>query len=320
MAVSKVFSVLTGCLVLVSIPVQAQDSVNVYGVLDTGYATRWGSGQRSASMFSTNSYLGLKGEEDLAKGLTAFFDLQMPFDVTSGRSKGALFERKAVLGLKNYAWGSMSVGRQYTVLDDLFASFDPFYQTRLSLGETLDPSVAYASDATFKYMTPDVNGFQMAWSWSGREKENGVTTRGSRSIGIHYEQSGWLASLAYQEDLSGFMHAWYLGLGYDFDVVKLTALYSKGRTPRTSLLDAVDDWQSGKTWLVGLEWRLDERQSLKFAYADTLKTQYRIQQYQVSYQQSLSKHISVYVDGDYRRMNTPHRHSTGLGVGMKYRF
>lgn len=104
---------------------QAQSSVTLYGIIDTGIAytnavassitghgasrwsmqTGWGSGDR----------VGLTGREDLGGGLAAIFTLEMGFSGVNGTSSqgGRLFGRQAFVGLDSGRYGRLTMGRQY---------------------------------------------------------------------------------------------------------------------------------------------------------------------------------------------------------------
>ena len=66
---------------------------------------------------SSPSRLGFRGTEDLGDGLRALYTLEMGFAPDSGSSNqgGRLFGRQAFVGLSG-PWGSVTLGRQYTML------------------------------------------------------------------------------------------------------------------------------------------------------------------------------------------------------------
>ncbi|WP_082439803.1 MULTISPECIES: porin [unclassified Massilia] len=112
----------------------AQSSVTVYGSIDAGvrYQTNVdaeGHGQMSVS--SGNYYsnrLGFRGVEQLGNGLNAHFQLETGFKSDTGEldnTNNVLFNRTAAVGLGG-AWGSVDVGRQYTVGFRTEKFLDPF--------------------------------------------------------------------------------------------------------------------------------------------------------------------------------------------------
>lgn len=102
----------------------ATNSVTLYGLIDTGveHVTDVGPSGRSLTrmprvMGTLPSRWGLRGSESLAGDLRAVFTLESGFAADSGASGqgGRLFGRQAFVGLSN-SWGTLALGRQYTML------------------------------------------------------------------------------------------------------------------------------------------------------------------------------------------------------------
>ncbi|MEM5455682.1 porin [Paraburkholderia phytofirmans] len=121
---------------------QAQSSVTLYGIIDTGieYVTNVGAHQSSVVRMpsltaSIPSRWGLRGKEDLGGGLSAVFVLESGFAPSQGtlNQGGRLFGRQAYVGLSG-RWGTLSLGRQYS-------------QIYWALpGDTMGPNVYAAGD------------------------------------------------------------------------------------------------------------------------------------------------------------------------------
>jgi predicted porin len=101
---------------------QAQSSVTLYGIIDTGieYVTNNGPTKSSAVRVpsltaSIPSRWGFRGKEDLGGGLSAVFVLESGFAPSQGtlNQGGRLFGRQAYVGLSG-RWGTISLGRQYS--------------------------------------------------------------------------------------------------------------------------------------------------------------------------------------------------------------
>ncbi|MFM2058576.1 MAG: hypothetical protein RLY71_2961 [Pseudomonadota bacterium] len=101
---------------------QAQ-SVTIYGVLDqavehvSNVAGGGGINRIPTLTGSAPSRLGFRGAEDLGDGLRAIFTLEQGFGVDTGTlgQGGRAFGRQAFVGLSGN-WGTVSLGRQYTML------------------------------------------------------------------------------------------------------------------------------------------------------------------------------------------------------------
>ncbi len=112
---------------------QAQTSVTIYGSFDAG--VRYGATKtqrpQQTTMSSTGTYnsnrLGFKGVEDLGGGLNAHFTLESAFNSGNGASsmQTRFFGRSAFVGLGGQ-WGSIDLGRQYTVAFKTVGAYDPF--------------------------------------------------------------------------------------------------------------------------------------------------------------------------------------------------
>ncbi|MFC4623626.1 porin, partial [Comamonas nitrativorans] len=136
---------------------QAQN-VTLYGLVDTGVerldnTSTGGSITRMPSIAgSAASRWGLRGSEDLGNGLKAVFTLESGFGLDTGETQqgGRAFGRQAFVGLSGQ-WGTLSLGRQYSMLFPGAANTDIFlaqiygagaFDTYLA-GPRLDNSIAY---------------------------------------------------------------------------------------------------------------------------------------------------------------------------------
>jgi len=140
---------------------QAQSSVTVYGILDVGYvgyntavSTNTASAGTGNGLLKTQSSsigqnaestsrLGFKGSEDLGGGTQAIFTIEMGLTPQSGNLSGspatnpkydlqqttnssgaAIDNRQAFAGLHKNGWGSVTMGRQYTLVFNSVAATD----------------------------------------------------------------------------------------------------------------------------------------------------------------------------------------------------
>lgn len=116
----------------------AQTSVTIYGSFDGGirdFTNVDAAGHSKLTMGSNGTYnsnrLGFKGVEDLGGGLNAHFTLESGFNNGTGTldtpagTIGTLFNRSAFVGLGG-AWGSVDLGRQYSVNFKTIGAYDPF--------------------------------------------------------------------------------------------------------------------------------------------------------------------------------------------------
>ncbi|MDN8037062.1 porin [Burkholderia vietnamiensis] len=142
-----------------SAPVQAQSTVTLYGIIDTGveyvsHANAAGDGvfRMPAITGSLPSRWGLRGVEDLGGGLKALFTLESGFNVRGGDmgQGGRLFGRQAWVGLGS-KYGNVTFGRQYTMTYIALLENEIMGPAIYSLG-SLDAYVPNArSDNTIAY-------------------------------------------------------------------------------------------------------------------------------------------------------------------------
>jgi general bacterial porin, GBP family len=149
----------------------AQSSVTLYGTLDAGlvYSNNQGghSNFQQSSGSVSNTYFGLRGNEDLGGGLHAVFTLESGFNINSGQftENNSLFNRQAFVGLKSDQFGEVTLGRQYDSMVDYLA---PISAAGYGYGNNLaaHPFDNDNLDNTFsvknavKYTSANYNGIQ----------------------------------------------------------------------------------------------------------------------------------------------------------------
>jgi predicted porin len=122
------------CSALASVSAHAQNSVTLYGVVDTGFLWQSDPITGSGSKFSISgggqgaSIFGMIGREDLGGGLHAIFKLEGSFSSATGVSTlGGLFGRESWVGLDT-PYGTVTAGLNYT----------PLYKQALLAGDAFD--------------------------------------------------------------------------------------------------------------------------------------------------------------------------------------
>jgi predicted porin len=239
---------------------QAETSVTLYGILDTGYGYQnfkydhdgadfraRSSGLRDGTF--NGSRWGLKGAEDLGDGLRAIFQVEASVNLGSSNTGNGGFARQSFVGLSSDNWGTFTMGRQYSVGVDSVAGVangvnlgdmdKVFGATGLSEGTRVENS--------FKYVTPSFSGFQAGVLYG--TGDDGSTTvirngdaalgeRGSRvSAGLWYDNGPISAGGSYdRQSVTDFgggepdaMTAWQVNASYDFEIVKLSLAYGQDR-------------------------------------------------------------------------------------------
>lgn len=210
---------------------QAETSVTLYGVIDTGigynkvsgdfpfrdtttgkFTMKDVSGSRIGMIngVQAGSRWGLRGSEDLGDGLRAMFTVESGFDSGDGQSQqNRLFNRQATIGLANDSWGSVEFGRQTTVGGTFLGEIDPFYTsfTQANVGTAFSAANTMRWDNMIMYRSPSMSGFQFAAGYSFNvDDTNSDETRfrtndNSRGItaGLRYVEGPVNVTLTYDQ-------------------------------------------------------------------------------------------------------------------------
>lgn len=157
---------------------QAQGSVTLYGLIDTGInfvndaqsanavAPNGRTGGKQVQVTSgvlRSNRWGIMGKENLGGGYTTIFTLEDGFDVDSGKflQGGDLFGRQAFVGIVA-PWGKVTLGRQY----DLFTEYlGPFQGSAYTSGFGDHPddidnlADSFRANNSIKYTSPVFAGF-----------------------------------------------------------------------------------------------------------------------------------------------------------------
>lgn len=272
---------------------QAETSVTLYGIIDTGIGYNkvkgdgWDSGSRVGMIngVQNGSRWGLRGTEDLGDGLQAVFQLESGFSSSNGNSAqgGRLFGRQATIGLQSDSWGRLDFGRQTNIASKYFGSIDPFGAgfTQANIGVGLSAANTVRYDNMVMYQTPSYSGFQFGIGYSFSVDDNtddddrvgfrtadnvrGITTglryvNGPLNVALSYDQLNASNQQA-QDEVDATPRMYAIGASYDFEVVKLALAY--GRT--------TDGWFAGQG-VAGLQLGPDESGLGGNVFADGFKS------------------------------------------------
>ena len=115
---------------------QTAGSVTLYGIIDvaarsqSGLTAAYGRSPGDTSVVASGvgltSRWGIRGVEDLGAGLRATFNLESGINADTGAASNAVtyFDRASVVGLAG-SWGSVTLGRQNTLIADSAGVADP---------------------------------------------------------------------------------------------------------------------------------------------------------------------------------------------------
>ncbi|WP_233873909.1 porin [Paraburkholderia adhaesiva] len=147
----------------------AQSSVTLYGIISEGISyisnSNGHSTFRMESGVTSSSRWGFKGVEDLGGGLKAVFQLENGFDINSGAAaqRGALFGRRAFVGLSSDRFGTLIAGNDYDFIYDYVTFYTNTGQFggdySFHLGDDIDRLAGEQLHNAVRYESPVIAGF-----------------------------------------------------------------------------------------------------------------------------------------------------------------
>ncbi len=172
-------ALIASALGLAAMGAQAQSSVTLYGVVDTGIgyqssSTGLGKTYGGASLVKmvqgvwAGTRFGFKGSEDLGGGNRAIFQLEEGFNSANGAESttGLMFSRAAWVGLANQNFGTLTAGRQYAPYYTLLSPYSP--TTWLTGAYGAHPGDLDSMDTIYRinnalvYTSPNLAGFTVS--------------------------------------------------------------------------------------------------------------------------------------------------------------
>ena len=227
-------------LAVTALGVQAQSSVNLYGLIDLSIGSTKPVGGVSQTGIDngklTTSYFGFRGSEDLGGGLSAVFKLESYLRAdtgASGRFDGdTLFARTASVGLSSKSFGTVTLGRNTTPLFVSTLSFNAFgdsfgYSPSIRhyfSSNTVTGDSAWSNSVL--YASPDFGGLKFGLIAATKGGGNGNSNGGNWGANIGYASGPLSAALVYQDVKKdgatpvADTRAWQIDGAYDFGVAK----------------------------------------------------------------------------------------------------
>ncbi|WDZ95642.1 porin [Herbaspirillum sp. WKF16] len=202
---------------------QAQSSVTIYGIVDTGVTytskaqTTQTPGINTGSKFAVNSgviqgsRIGFKGVEDLGGGLSAVFNLETGFTNDNGGLQGSdnvtssnLFRRKSVVGLAG-GFGTVLVGRQTDFADVIsaYTGVADFGGVIAQAGSNLNRLQGVRTNNSVNFTTNNLSGFTGNLMYGFGETAGKTSAGQSFGIGGKYENGPLGLGLNYYQSKAG---------------------------------------------------------------------------------------------------------------------
>ena len=237
----------------------AQSSVTLYGIADIWFGQTSSTGLPSQTVLDSGglsgSRWGLQGSEDLGGGLKANFLLEKGFTLDDGKETGSGFDRQAYVGFSG-GFGEVKLGNVYTAYDDISASANAAFDSKLAPVTKVWLSTGYTSNPNNNiYYSFSAGAISGAVSYAlGENKTNAASTGGLvgdgsasavTSLNVQYADGPIYAGLGYQTDApqGGGNSTDYTRLNgtYDFGAAKLLVGWGKVATGANS----TSEWELG---------------------------------------------------------------------------
>ncbi|MES2258127.1 MAG: porin [Pseudomonadota bacterium] len=263
---------------------QSASSVTLYGRVDTsvivqsgrgtaGPQTSIGSGAFQPSLF------GFKGQEDLGDGVRAVFNLESTIASDTGAQGNAsrLFDRASFVGLASNTLGTLTLGRQFTPLAELFYATDPLkagngmtnMNVRFSylggagprIAGNFGPNATLAGnnldrqDNSLKYNYRNQAGLVASAMYAFGESANGHSASDAASALLGYDNGPLKlrgAGMRFHDAKGVPFNAYALGAAYQLNST-LTAKLTGAKNKIVSDLAAYGN-QTTKVYSTGLSW------------------------------------------------------------------
>ncbi|WP_133648728.1 porin [Paraburkholderia flava] len=180
-----------------AVPAHAQSSVQLYGTVDGGvrYQTNAAKGGGTVVTMNSNGYyssnkLDFRAKEDLGGGWNAHFLLESGFNLGNGQydnTTGTEFNRQAFVGIGHSKYGSLDMGRQYTISHDIISIYDPygFHFTPIIPLTTASDGTRNNNDVKYKNVVGPLL-FEVDNSFGGVAGD--FSSGSTRAVGISYTQ------------------------------------------------------------------------------------------------------------------------------------
>ncbi|MCA1324216.1 porin [Herbaspirillum sp. alder98] len=200
---------------------QAQSSVSIYGIIDTGVVyqskvatTNGGTGSKFGlnSGVIQGSRIGFKGVENLGGGLSAVFNLETGFNNDTGALQGSdavsgsnLFRRKSVVGLAG-GFGTVLVGRQTDFADTIsaYTGVADFGGWISNSGSGLNRLQGTRTNNSISYTTNNIGGFTGNLLYGFGEQAGQTSAGQAFGAGLKYENGPLgLGATYYQSKANG---------------------------------------------------------------------------------------------------------------------
>jgi predicted porin len=206
----------------------ASAEVDVYGKLNVTLQDSDEARESMVELQSNSSRIGVKGEEDLSKGLSAIYQFEWEVDPDGGSGDENFSARNQFVGLTG-AFGTVKVGRHDTALKEAQGDFDLFNDLEGDIKNTfngenrLKDYIGYTTPTLADAFSVTVNFFPGEDPAGGND---GIAD--GTSVSVNYETDRLYAAVARDRDLDGEgVDTTRLAGGYTLGPAEFRLLYQR---------------------------------------------------------------------------------------------
>jgi predicted porin len=341
-----------GLLALSTGAVQAQSNVDIYGIVDSAMVSERGgvAGTVNKVTSGTSAYsrMGFRGSEELGRGWSSIFLLEMGFKVDDGtldNTSNQLFNRQAYIGLKSNEWGTWRLGRQNTLLYyAMIQVADPFSMGYAGTAKNLFPiKNTVRTSNTVSYSSPTYNGLNVEASYSLGEQA-GSNTAGRQlgfsagyvngpltvrlALSVLNQDTAANPALGTMPVVQASARNSLLAVNYEFNFAKIYLTYGVDKGPNSSPVlnpaayghaDQVVPSTDSSDFLLGATVPLGANGKLMASYIrknDKAAANQDAHQWAIGYVHSLSPRTAVYAS--YAKISNSHGAAYTVGNGNEF--
>ena len=302
----------------------AQSNVTIYGLVDAGLVSERGGSAgnvtKLTSGIGSQSRLGFKGSEDLGSGLSTIFQLETGFKLDDGSldSANTIFNRQAYVGLKSKDAGTLTLGRQYTMLYNAMSQVaDPFGAGYAGSIKNLFPAKGANTRTSnaIVYSTPTFDGFSFDGEYALGEQAGSSSAGRQLGLGFNYSNGPLNARLVYNNkntDVVGkpsvdTSRNTMFAANYDFQVVKAYFAYGADKGPLSAELPVANAFGAkvaptnsldSDELLIGAQVPVSQNDTIMASYIrknDKTSFNQDADQWAIGYSHQLSKRTNAYL-------------------------
>ena len=375
---------------LVSGAAFAQSNVTVFGIMDIGYQYSWSANDSDTKAKSEikaggrdGSRFGFRGTEDLGNGLKANFEMAAGYNGDTGENRdyggGRLMSEGAWVGLSGDKWGSVKGGYFGSFIDDATG-----VDVTGRIGVANSGLIGTGKYSNFvAYYSPVFSGFQFKAGYSSNALGADTTpvpnianvadlNLRTYTLAAEYKNAGFDVRAAYaQYDPSEVNYTgknvkpesangdeWLIGLGYDFKVASVSAMYQAQKNVKTGPMSGLANFngqgdmnnynttsagseiEKRDFWALGVKVPMGAKDSVAVGYGQVKNTYYsglglgddKAHKFGVTYLHTLSKRTDIYAlygnmssddvgkDSDNGKAYSIGGYRNAFNVGLRHQF